>query len=132
MATMSASLNTAPAWVAPSAPALDPSSPTPATTPVTATHSRQDSATLITSEAKTAVTARFDATIAWTANSGSRCRAMSCATNPRASRHKLTTNRHCRSMRGSRPGSTPPASASSGLRLLASCAATDCITDAIP
>jgi hypothetical protein len=117
---MRASLNTAPAWLAPSAPAEDPSSPTPATTPVTAAHSRHDSATPITSEATTAVTARFEATIAWTANSGIRRSATSCAMNPSVSRHRLATNRHCRSMRGTRPGSTPPAAASCAGRLLAS------------
>jgi hypothetical protein len=94
MATMSASLNTAPTCAAPSAPAVEPSRPTPATTPNTAVHSRQDRVTLITREATTAVTARFDATNAWTANNGSRCRAMSWATKPSPSRPMLTTNRH--------------------------------------
>jgi hypothetical protein len=41
-ATISASLNTAPTCAAPSAPAEEPSRPTPATTPRTAAHSRQD------------------------------------------------------------------------------------------
>ena len=32
---------------------------------------------------------------------------MSCAMNPRMSRPRLATNRHCRNMRTTRPGSTP-------------------------
>jgi hypothetical protein len=72
IATMSASLNTAPTCAAPSEPAEEPSRPTPATTPKTAVHSRQDSCTPITRDATTAVTARFDATKACTAKSGSR------------------------------------------------------------
>ena len=41
-ATIRASLNTAPTCAAPWAPAEEPSRPTPATTPMTAAHSRQD------------------------------------------------------------------------------------------
>ncbi len=44
----------------------------------------------------------------------------------------LTTNRHWLSMRGTRPGSTPPALAWACDRLLASRTATACMTDAIP
>jgi hypothetical protein len=131
MATMSASLNTLPTCAAPSAPAEEPSRPTPATTPSTAAHSRQDSFTLITREATTAVTARFDATNAWTANSGSFCRAMSWATKPSTSRPMLTTNRHWRSSRMTRPGSTPPEASAAGL-LLAARTAIACITAAMP
>ena len=109
IATMSASLKTAPAWWAPSAPADEPSRPTPATTPVTASHSRQDSETPITTQASTAMTARFAATMAWTANSGSRCSAISWARKPRVSMATLATKRHWCSSRGTRPGSTPVA-----------------------
>src|SRR6185369_14968253 len=52
MATMSASLNIAPTCAAPSAPSEAPSRPTPATTPNTAAHSRQDSFTPISHEAE--------------------------------------------------------------------------------
>ena len=106
IATISASLNTAPTSAAPSAPAEEPRRPTPATTPRTAAHSRQDRVTSITNEATTAVTARFDATNAWTAKSGSRCKATSWATKPSASRQMLATNRHWCSNRTTRPGST--------------------------
>ena len=131
IATMRASLNTAPTCAAPSAPAEAPSIPTPATTPITATHSRQDRVTPITHEATTAVTARFDATNACTAKSGSRCNAMSWATKPRASRQMLATNRHWCSSRTTRPGSTPPEASTAGL-LLAARTAIACITEATP
>ena len=135
VATMRAILKTAPAWWAPSAPADEPSSPTPATTPVTAAHSRQERETPITSEARTAITARLAATIAWTAKSGSRCSATSCARKPRVSMTTLATKRHWCSMRGSRPGSTPaaaPSCAPPTVRLLASRTATACMTEATP
>jgi len=44
----------------------------------------------------------------------------------------LTTKRHWLSMRGSRPGSTPPTLACARDRLLASRTATTCMTDAVP
>jgi hypothetical protein len=45
----------------------------------------------------------------------------------------LTTNRHWLSMRGTSPGSTPPAALAWACgRLLASRTATACMTDAIP
>src|SRR5579875_2049887 len=130
-ATMSASLNTAPTCAAPSAPAEAPSRATPATTPNTASHSRQASVTPMTLEAATAVTARFEATKACTANSGSRCRATSWATKPAASRQMLATNRHWPSSRTTRPGSTEPA-ASPGGRRLAARTAIAWITEAMP
>ena len=119
--------------VAPSAPADDPSSPTPATTPPTASHSRSDSVAPMTTVARTAITARLAATIAWTANSGSRCSATSCAMKPSRSMPMLATNRHWCSMRGTRPASMPPPSpAWAGDRLLASRTATACMTEATP
>ena len=75
--TISASWKAKPTVAAPSAPADDPSSPTPTTTPATASHSRRLSRTCISQAAKTAVTARLEAMIACTANSGSRCKATS-------------------------------------------------------
>ena len=82
--------------------------------------------------ARTAITARLAATIAWTANSGSRCSATSWARKPKRSMTMLATNRHWLSRRGTRPGSTPPALAWACERLLALRTATACITDAIP
>ena len=133
---MSASLNGPLTAVAPSAPADAPSRPTPTTTPATASHSRQASSTLISHAASTAVTARLPATIACTANSGSRRNATSWARNPIRSRARLATNRHWRSMRTTRPGSTLPSGVPgappSGDRRLAARTATACITAAIP
>ena len=85
-------------------------------------------------DAKTAVTARLDAMIACTANIGNCRSAMSWATNPTKSIAMLARNRPCRSMRTSRPGSTPcPASpATSAVRLLAARTAIACMTAAIP
>ena len=99
---------------------------------MTASHSRRDSVAPMSTAARTATTARFAATIAWTANSGSRRSATSCAMKPRRSMTTLTTNRHWLSIRGTRPGSTPPALAWDCDRLLASRTATACITEAIP
>ncbi len=88
--------------------------------------------------AQTAVTARFAAIMAWTANSGSRCSAISWPMKPSVSRPRLATKRHWRSIRTSRPGSRPagavPASPSvpGAGRWLAVRAATACITDATP
>ena len=78
--------------------------------------------------ARTAITARFAATIAWTANSGSRRSATSWAMKPRRSMTTLTTNRHWLSMRGTRPGSTPPG-AGLGLRPVARLADGDGLHD---
>ena len=132
VATISAILKAPPAVVAPSAPADEPSSPTPATTPMTASHSRSDSVAPMTTEARTAITARLAATIAWTANSGSRCSATSWAMKPSRSMNMLATNRHWCSMRGTRPASMPPSLAWARDRLLASRTAIACMTEATP
>ena len=112
-------MNTTPAWDAPSGPADVPSRPTPVTTPPTATHSRQRSTAPISHVAQTAVTARFAAIIAWTANSGSRCSATSWARKPTVSSPRLATNRHWCSIRTISPGSTPGGPAAAPLCLAA-------------
>ena len=121
---------------APSAPADVPSRPTPTTTPATASHSRQASCTSISQAASTAVTARLPATMAWTANTGSRRSATSWARKPIRSRPRLATNRHWCSIRTIRPGSTLPSAVSGtpppGVRRLAARTATACMTEAIP
>ena len=132
VATISAILKAPPAVLAPSAPADEPSSPTPATTPPTASHSRSDSVAPMITVARTAITARLAATIAWTANSGSRCSATSCAMKPSRSMNMLTTNRHWCSMRGTRPASSAARAAWACDRLLASRTATACMTEATP
>ncbi len=107
-ARMSASLNSPLTPVTTCCPAEEPSSPTPMTTPVTASHSRQDSSRWISQAATTAVTARLAAMMAWTANSGRRRSAMSWATNPTRSSARLAMKRHWCSIRSTRPGSTRP------------------------
>jgi hypothetical protein len=134
--TISAIWNPAPTVAAPSAPAEELSRPIPTTTPLTASHSRQLSRTPISQAANTAVTARFDAMTACTANSGSRCSATSWAMNPIRSMPMLATKRHWPSSRTSRPGSTRPAagfpSRSLADRRLAERIAMACMTAAIP
>jgi hypothetical protein len=122
-----------PTLAAPSVPADEPSRPTPITTPATASHSRPDSLAFISQAAKTAVTARFAAMIAWTANSGSLRSATSWATNPTMSISTLHTNRHWPSIRTTRPGSTRCSdSALAAERWLARRTAIACMTEAIP
>ena len=74
------------------------------------------------------MTARFAATMAWTANSGSRCSATSWARKPRVSMATLATKRHWCSSLGTRPGSTPVSPA----LVLASRTAIACMTEATP
>ena len=135
-ATISAIWNPGPTVVAPSAPAEEPSRPTPTTTPATASHSRQLSRTCISQAANTAVTARLDAITACTANSGSRRSATSWARNPTMSMPRLARKRHWPSSRTSRRGSTRAAAGSPSRiradRRLVARTATACMTAATP
>ena len=131
---MSPSSNSDPTRFAPSAPADNPSSPTPTMTPPTASHSRPVRRIRMSQAANTAVTARLAAIIAWTANNGSRRSATSWATKPSTSIMMLPRNSPWRSIRTSRPVSTPcpawPTSAT--LRLLAARTLMACSTEAMP